>query len=96
MNRLPIILFFPVTVSAVTTAIARVLFEQRGLFSGGPIPDLGTVADGRGFLMVQMEERKPQPVTEMILVQNWFEELKRLCRPKEVSAAKHNPPSMEA
>jgi hypothetical protein len=28
--------------------------------------------------MVKQEERKSQPVTEMILVQNWFEELKRL------------------
>ena len=25
-----------------------------------------------------MEETKPEPVTEMILAQNWFEELKRL------------------
>jgi hypothetical protein len=29
--------------------------------------------------MVKLEQRKPPPVTEMILVQNWFEELKRLC-----------------
>ena len=28
--------------------------------------------------MVKLEERKPQPVTEMVLVQNWFEELRRL------------------
>jgi hypothetical protein len=28
--------------------------------------------------MVKYEETKPQPATEMILVQNWFEELKRL------------------
>jgi len=34
--------------------------------------------DGKRFLMVRQEERKPTPVTEMILVQNWFEELKRL------------------
>jgi hypothetical protein len=34
--------------------------------------------DGKRFLMVKLEERKPAPVTEMILVQNWFEELKRL------------------
>jgi hypothetical protein len=33
--------------------------------------------DGR-FLMVTGEPRKPQPLTEMILVENWFEELKRL------------------
>jgi hypothetical protein len=28
--------------------------------------------------MVKYEEREPRPVTEMILIQNWFEELKRL------------------
>ena len=78
MNRLPIILLCAVTVSTVTTATTRVLFEQRGLFRGGPIRSWQLWPDGRGFLMVQMEERKALPVTEMILVQNWFEELKRL------------------
>jgi hypothetical protein len=29
--------------------------------------------------MTKGEETTPQPATEMILVQNWFEELKRLC-----------------
>jgi hypothetical protein len=28
--------------------------------------------------MVKLEDRKPAPVTEMVFVQNWFEELKRL------------------
>jgi hypothetical protein len=28
--------------------------------------------------MVKEEQRKPSPATEMVLVQNWFEELKRL------------------
>jgi hypothetical protein len=28
--------------------------------------------------MVKFEERCPQPMTETILVQNWFEDLKRL------------------
>jgi hypothetical protein len=28
--------------------------------------------------MVRFENRKPTPVTEMTLVQNWFEDLKRL------------------
>jgi hypothetical protein len=34
--------------------------------------------DGQRFSMVKTLESKPQPVTEMILVQKWFEELKRL------------------
>lgn len=30
------------------------------------------------FLMVKLEQRMPTPVTELILVQNWFEEFKRI------------------
>ena len=33
-------------------------------------------ADGRRFLMVQQKERPPVSASDMILVQNWFEELK--------------------
>ena len=40
---------------------------------------LARVPDGQRFLTVKLEERKSQPVTEMILVQNWLDELKRLC-----------------
>jgi serine/threonine-protein kinase len=54
----------------------RLLFKEPGLGGGGRAWDLSL--DGQRFLMVKLEERKPQPVTEMILVQNWFEELKRL------------------
>jgi len=32
--------------------------------------------DGREFLMTRLEERPLQPVTELVMVQNWFEELK--------------------
>jgi eukaryotic-like serine/threonine-protein kinase len=34
--------------------------------------------DGRQFLMVQATPATPTPVTELILVQNWFDELNRL------------------
>jgi Protein kinase domain/WD40-like Beta Propeller Repeat len=50
----------------------RLLFEQAGLEGWDLWPD------GQGFLMVKTEEAEPLPVTEMILVQNWFEEVKRL------------------
>jgi hypothetical protein len=33
--------------------------------------------------MVKLEERKPQPLTEIVLVQNWFEELRRLAPSKK-------------
>jgi serine/threonine-protein kinase len=57
----------------------RLLFDTPGYAGGEPIRSCDISLDGRHFLMVKLEERKPQPVTEMILVQNWFEELKRLC-----------------
>ena len=56
----------------------RLLFRAPGLGVGGPIRAWDLSLDGRRFLMVKLEERKSQPVTEMILVQNWLEELKRL------------------
>jgi serine/threonine-protein kinase len=56
----------------------RLLFDNPIHFSGRPIRTFDVSPDGQRFLMVKMDERKPQPVTELILVQNWFEELKRL------------------
>ena len=56
----------------------RLLFEQRDLVGGYPIRGWDLWPDGQAFLMVKAGEVKPQPATEIILVQNWFEELKRL------------------
>jgi serine/threonine-protein kinase len=56
----------------------RLLFEKQGLVWGSPARNWDLWPDGQGFIMVKEEEIKPQPVTEMILIQNWFEELKRL------------------
>jgi eukaryotic-like serine/threonine-protein kinase len=56
----------------------RMLFEIPYAFQGN-IPSCWDISpDDQRFLMVRLVERKPQPLTEMILVQNWFEELKRL------------------
>ena len=55
----------------------RLLFEQRGFGYSG-VRDWETSSDGQRFLMVKLDDRKPTPVTEMIFVQNWFEELERL------------------
>ncbi|MBP1598508.1 MAG: serine/threonine protein kinase [Acidobacteria bacterium] len=66
------------TGSGFSAGKPRLLFEQSGYLSNQPIREWDISADGRRFLMVKLEERKPQPVTELILVQNWFEELKRL------------------
>ena len=59
-------------------AKARLLFDQPGPQWNAPIRNWDLALDGQRFLMVKLDDRKPTPVTEMILVQNWFEELKRL------------------
>jgi serine/threonine-protein kinase len=56
----------------------RLLFEKTGFHLTNAVRNWDLCPDGQGFLMVKSEESKPRPVTEMILVQNWFEELKRL------------------
>jgi eukaryotic-like serine/threonine-protein kinase len=56
----------------------RLLFEQPGFGSSIPLRRWDLSLDQRRFLMVKLDDRKPAPVTELILVQNWFEELKRL------------------
>jgi len=56
----------------------RRLFDKPGYTAAFPIRTYDLSLDGQRFLMVKEEQEKPTPVTEMILVQNWFEELKRL------------------
>ncbi len=67
------------TDTAFSPAKPRLLFEQAGYRMSLPTGCWDIALDGQKFLMVKLDERKPQPATEMILVQNWFEELKRLC-----------------
>jgi len=62
----------------LSTGKPHLLFEQPAYASWGAVRDWDISLDGQRFLMMKLEERKPQPVIEMILVQNWFEELKRL------------------
>jgi eukaryotic-like serine/threonine-protein kinase len=66
----------PVTLRpAFTVGAPRQLFEGRfGATSG--IRSYDVTADGRRFLMVQQKERTPVAASEMILVQNWLEEVK--------------------
>ena len=60
-----------------TAGRPRMLFEGR--FGGQALTrGYDVTADGRRFLIVQAKELPPEPaITEMVLVQNWFEELKR-------------------
>lgn len=71
-----------VTLGHVFTAgRARVLWEaMRARYPGGTGGRTYDVSpDGRRFLMIQQRDSAPQPpVTHVVLVQNWLEELKRL------------------
>jgi len=60
----------------------RLLFESRGLDWHNPLRAWDRWPDGKGFLMVKTDVIRPQPVKEIVLVQNWFEELKRLAPSK--------------
>jgi hypothetical protein len=62
----------------------HLLFEHPGGNSGGYTSGGANRAwdislDDEYFLATKEGDRGMLPVTEMILVQNWFEELKRLC-----------------
>ncbi len=51
----------------------------RGRFSRQAVTrGYDVTPDGQRFLMVQPNDRPPAPVTQLVLVQNWHEELKRL------------------
>jgi len=55
----------------------RLLFEEPGFARAIPCRGWDLSLDGKRFLMLKLDDRKT-PVTEMTLVQNWFEELKLL------------------
>jgi len=58
----------------------RALFEIQGSYLSGTLARSWDISlDGRRFMMVKNEDRKSDPITEFIFVENWFEELKRLC-----------------
>lgn len=66
----------PITLRPTFTVGApRQLFEGRYGASAG-IRSYDVTADGRRFLMVQQKERPAVAAAEMILVQNWLEEVK--------------------
>jgi hypothetical protein len=66
----------PVTLRpSFTVGAPRQLFEGRyGATSA--IRSYDVTADGKRFLMVQQKERPAIDAAEMILVQNWLEEVK--------------------
>ena len=66
----------PVTTSPTFSAgPPRMLFE--GQYNTVALSRSYDVAPDGRFLMILRKDRPPAKVTQMILVQNWFEELKR-------------------
>jgi serine/threonine protein kinase len=62
----------------LATSKPRLLFEKPGYRGSTNVRDWDISPDGKRFLMVKSEENKITFVTELSLIQNWFEELKRL------------------
>jgi serine/threonine-protein kinase len=69
--------------SATVTTRPRMGFNPpRALFSGrygvnGPARAYDVTKDGQHFFLMQLRKRPPDVITEMSVVQNWMEELKR-------------------
>ena len=59
------------------TSKPRMLFEKPGYQNRLSCRTYDLSYDGKRFLMVKEEQQKAATITEMILVQNWFEELKQ-------------------
>jgi hypothetical protein len=53
----------------------RLFTGQFGMLQ--PVSNYDVTPDGQRFLMDQRIERPPEPPNELVLVQHWFEELKR-------------------
>ncbi len=61
----------------LTAGVPRLLFERTELLVGTLSPGIDVSLDGQRFLMIQAIE--PEEVaTQINVVLNWFEELKRL------------------
>ena len=68
----------PVTTTpAFSAGTPRVLFEGPFRIDGGSFRNYDVTADGQRFVLVQEVERPPARVSQMVLVQNWVEELKQ-------------------
>ena len=74
----------------LSASVPQRLFRGRyGAMSGRRNYDV--TSDGKRFLMVQSLEPLPQPATELILVSNWFEELRHVVPAKWDRSTKGGP-----
>ncbi len=78
LDRIQMLVVDLQTVPEFTPGRPRLLFQSLKYGAGGGKRCWDTSLDDQKFLMVRRAERPLRPVTEFILVQNWFEDLKRL------------------
>jgi eukaryotic-like serine/threonine-protein kinase len=77
-----IMMTVPVTTTPnFSTGTPRRLFEGRFILSTVS-RSYDVTADGRRFMMIQPRDQAPQPVAQIVVVQSWLEELKRLAPTK--------------
>lgn len=69
------------TTPTFSAGTPHMLFEGSFRWDG-PFRQYDVTANGQRFLMVQEVQRPPAKVSQMVLVQNWVEELKRLAPTK--------------
>jgi eukaryotic-like serine/threonine-protein kinase len=65
------------TNNGFATSRPRLLFEKSGYGGYVPVRCWDLSHDGQRFLMVKGDQNKSSPATEMVLIQNWLEELKQ-------------------
>ena len=68
----------------LTASKPRVLFEGQFLPSPATAPNYDVSSDGQRFLMVKAGEAREAAPTQIEVVFNWFEELKRLVPPRKI------------
>lgn len=66
------------TKPAFSAGKPRVIFEKPYLLSPVAIPDYDVSPDCQRFLMIKPREQSEESATQINVVLNWFEELKRL------------------
>jgi serine/threonine-protein kinase len=64
--------------TAFSAGRPRLLFEGQKYGVSDTVSCWDISQDDRRFLMVRRDDRPLRPVTELVLVQNWFEEIRRL------------------
>jgi hypothetical protein len=65
------------TQPAFSAGTPRILFERHYMPTTGFVPFYAVTADGQRFVFAKDDE-KATPITQISVVENWFDELKRL------------------